>query len=130
MDPVFSRPGESPTAFERQLLENADVHHPATAQELWLLIAKRAGLDALMVVFDEFGNGAMWVPSRRTFFNSLCGPLLEQMIVTLTEQQVSQREIARRLRMSHTQVQRIAAGHARGTTAHGSAPAHREKQRG
>jgi|APThiThiocy_ev2_2_1041544.scaffolds.fasta_scaffold05953_8 hypothetical protein len=129
MDPVFSRPGEAPTAFERQLLDAAAVHHPSTTQELWLLIAQRAGLEALMVVLDEFGNGAVWVPSRRTFFNALGGPTLENMITTLLDQDVSQREIARRMCMSHTQVQRIAARH-RGTCAHGTAPATREKQRG
>ena len=134
MDPVFSRPGEAPTDFERQLLDCADVSHPSTTRELWLLLAKRAGLDALLMMLDEFGDGHVWVPSRRAFFN-LFGrrQALEDIVASMLDQDISQRDIAQLARISHTQVQRIAARHAarrRGTCAHGSAPATREKQRG
>lgn len=127
MDPVFSRPGEAPTAFERGLLVGVDVSRPTTTQELWLLIAQRVGLDVLMTVLDEFGYGSVWVPSRRAFFASLCGPELEQLIGALVEQGLSQREIGRRLRMHHSTVQRIASR--RGTSPHGNAPARCETQR-
>jgi hypothetical protein len=129
MDPAFSRRGEAPTAFERGLLDSVHVRDPETTQDLWLLVAQRAGLDALMLVLDEFGNGPVWVPTRRTFFNALCAPAVERMIVTMIDQHVSRREIARRLNMSHTQVQRIAARH-RGTSAHGTVAAKCETQRG
>lgn len=128
MDPVFSRPGEAPTGFERQLLEGAHVARPVNTRELWLLIAQRAGLDTLLTVLDEFGDGSVWVPSRRTFFASIGRPALEQAVGSMIELGLSRREIARRLCMSPTQVHRIAIR--RGTSPHGTAPANRETQRG
>lgn len=70
--PAFSDRGETPTDFERELVEQFSDQEPRHVRQLWLLIAKRIGCDATCVVLDEIGGMTnLSAPSRRNFFRDL-----------------------------------------------------------
>lgn len=122
MDPAFSRPGDGPTAFEQKLLDAVDVSSPTSAQQLWLSIAQRIGLAPLMAILDEFGDGNVWVPSRNGLMRSLWGDVRNREIERLTNEGLSQRAIARKVKTSRYTVQRVAQ------SPHGIGPADCGKQ--
>lgn len=111
MDPAFSLPGEAPTQFERDLLAGVEVGTPTTGQQLWLLLAKRIGVDQLMAVLDEFGDTHVWVPSRGALLLSVWTPVRDREIARLQAQEgLSQRAIARRMGVSQRTVLRALQG--------------------
>jgi hypothetical protein len=70
--PAFSDRGDAPTAFERELVDQFSDQEARHVRQLWLLIAKRIGCDAMCVVLDEIGGMTnLSAPSRRNFFRDL-----------------------------------------------------------
>lgn len=123
MDPAFSRPGEAPTPFERELLAAIPRSEPKCASELWLVVAQAIGLDALMRMLDEFGDAHVWIPSRHRMIQSLWVDQRDSEIRRLRhEQRLSLAVIAERLCVSRKTVLRVARRR------HGSAPPKRGTQ--
>jgi hypothetical protein len=70
--PAFSDRGDAPTDFERELVDQFSDQEPRHVRQLWLLIAKRIGCDAMGVILDELGGMTnLSVPTRRNFFSDL-----------------------------------------------------------
>lgn len=83
----FSERGNAPTDFERQLV--ARMTHAANDVALsdssaaWLSLASRIGLDALLIVMDEFGTEKISVPTRNGFLADLWRPLRDAEVLRL-----------------------------------------------
>lgn len=121
MEPAFSRPGEPPTVFEREMLSNIRFDHPTRVNQLWLMLAQRIGLGELMLILDELGDTDVWMPSRRGLMSSLWNEIRDKEILRLANAGASQSAIARHLKTSRRTVARVALPH-------GSAQVKREKQ--
>lgn len=108
MEPAFSRRGEPATPFERELLSSAPVGEPTNAQQLWLVIARRIGMDELMVMLDEFGDAHVWVPTRSRLVQNLWGDVRDAEICRLRDVHgMSLTSIAKRMQVSRTTVGRV-----------------------
>lgn len=67
----FSRRGERATEFERTLVAGANDDMRRETSSLFLGLARRIGVDALLAVFDEIGGEKVHVPTRESFFTAL-----------------------------------------------------------
>lgn len=67
----FSRRGERATEFERALVAVADADTCRGTSALFLELARRIGVDALLVVFDEVGGEKLHIPTREWFVGEL-----------------------------------------------------------
>lgn len=111
MDPAFSRRGEAPTSFERELLANHGQHAPRTDDDLWMLLAQRIGLENLMAVLDEVGGIKLWVPTREQLVRRVWVDLRDREIRRLRqEHHLSTCEISARLGVNPRTVRRVVHG--------------------
>lgn len=109
MAPEFSDPGETPTDFEREMFARA-VDRPARdIDDLWLLLARRIGLEAVCVVLDELGGDEVRVPTRSTFMQRLWKPHRNARIEQLLSEGHRQCEVAKTLNTSRHVVNRVRA---------------------
>lgn len=72
----FSRRGERVTDFERTLIAECD-----DSRSAFLDLARRIGIDALVVVLDEFASEKIHVPTRESFFAGLYRRLRDEEIL-------------------------------------------------
>lgn len=96
MENKFSTRGEPVTQFERELVATCAMEFPESMSDVWVLIARRIGVDALAIVLDEIGMEKIHVPSRVQFFLALYRPHRNRMIRELAAAGESHREIAKR----------------------------------
>ena len=104
----FSRRGEPATEFERALVANADDGACREQVAMFLDLARRIGVDALLAVFDELGDLRVNVPSRATWFGVLWRQQRDAEIFRRLANGDSTYEIANSLGLSVRTVQHIA----------------------
>lgn len=103
----FSRRGESVTAFERELVERTPTIRPERDADLWICIAKRIGIENLVIVMDELGGEKVHVPTRENFFAALYRPVRNRQIADMQQSTgASLRDLGRAFNLSPTAVQR------------------------
>jgi len=108
MDPAFSRRGEHPTTFERELLANHATLAPRTDDDLWLMLGKRIGAESLLVVLDELGSLKLWVPTREQLVRRVWLAIRDREIQRLRdEQHLTTNEICLRLGVKPRTVRRV-----------------------
>lgn len=108
MDPAFSRRGESATAFERELLTHHAHHAPRTGDDLWFVLVKRIGIDALMGMLDEIGGLKVWVPTRQQLVRRVWLDLRDREILRLrTEKRMTTCEISAAMGVNPRTVRRV-----------------------
>jgi len=91
----FSTRGEPATEFERALVANCAMEFPESMSDIWVVIARRIGVDALVVILDEIGMEKIHVPSRTQFFLSLYRPHRNRLIREMAAAGMSHRQIAK-----------------------------------
>ncbi|MBR0346023.1 MAG: hypothetical protein IJI03_12275 [Rudaea sp.] len=106
----FSARGERVTEFERQLVEQCGMEFPESMSDVWVVIARRVGVDALVVVLDEIGEEKIHVPGRLQFFDALYRPFRNRTIRELHASGISMRELATRFHMTPQRVGAIVSG--------------------
>lgn len=106
--PEFSRVGEPSTAFERQLVAQADTAAPREAFAQMVLLAQRIGVEALLVLLDEFGGEKIHIPKRSNFFGELWRPLRDAAVRKALRDGSSVMDVAREFGLSHARISRIA----------------------
>lgn len=79
-DNRFGKTGEKPTEFERSLLDASN-----NIDDVWVLLGKRIGADALFAVLDEVPGMILSVPSRAGFVKRLYLPQRDQEILALSK---------------------------------------------
>lgn len=107
MEPAFSRRGEPATTFERELMQQRDIRGLLSEQELWLDLARRVGLDTLLLVFDEMGGRKTWIPTREKFVHLAWSETRNREIHRLHDQRLSIGEISRRMGVDKRTVRRV-----------------------
>lgn len=102
-DPTFSRPGQLPTAFEQELLDNA-----AQLEDPWVEIAGIAGLDATLRIMDSFARCLLSCPPRDVFVQRMLRVWQDQELVRLSSHRprIPKSEIARRVCMSSDNIRK------------------------
>lgn len=106
----FSRRGGAVTEFERSLVEQTPMARPERDADLWICIAKRIGIENLVVVMDELGGEKVHVPSRENFFAALYRPVRNRQIADMRQSTgASLRAIGRAVNLSAPAVQRALA---------------------
>lgn len=123
MEPAFSRRGEAATPFERDLIAQLDASTLRSEQELWIHLARRVGLDALLLIFDEMGGRKVWLPTRETFVQLGWDDIRRNEMLRMRAAGKSLREVARTFGVSRTTVIRVTSPRPFGVTPD------REKQR-
>src|SRR5690348_16540728 len=99
----FSRRGESVTDFERELVEQTPMIRPERDADLWICIAKRIGIENLVVVMDELGGEKVHIPTRENFFAALYRPLRNRQMADMRQSTgASLRDIGRAFGVSQT----------------------------
>ncbi len=76
----FSKHGDAPTAFERQLVDAID---PKLERDVWALIARLIGAENVAVVLDYAAARAVNIPRREAFFRRLWKPQRDAAILSL-----------------------------------------------
>lgn len=108
--PAFSDRGEAPTDFERMLVDRYGDDEPREIRQLWVLIARRIGVDACAMVLDEIGGMSyLSAPSRRTFFHDLYQRARDEEIRRRSAGETIS-SIALDMGLSEHRVRRIACG--------------------
>lgn len=107
MDPAFSRRGESATPFERELMDQPDIRGLQSEQELWVDLAKRVGLDNLLLIFDEMGGRKVWIPTREKFVHLAWSEIRNREIHRLHAQRLSIGEISRAMGVDKRTVRHV-----------------------
>jgi hypothetical protein len=111
MAPEFSERGDAPTDYERALVAKCGDDEPRHVRQLWLLIAKRVGVDALCVLLDELGGIAnLSAPSRRAFFADLARAARNSEILERAERKEGPTAIAKSLGVHRRTVDRALRG--------------------
>lgn len=83
------------------------MERPERDADLWICIAKRIGIDALVVVLDELGGEKIHVPARESFFAALYRPVRNRQIADMRQTTgASLRAIGRVVNLSAPAVQR------------------------
>ncbi|MEN6538940.1 MAG: hypothetical protein ABFC67_04945 [Mizugakiibacter sp.] len=129
MEIRFSQRGDRPTTFERGLVSEAPTCLLTETRQLWLLIAERIGLEALLVVLDEIGGEKVHVPTRADFFGALWRPVRDAEIRRLKGQGFGAKRIAKELGMTRSAVQLVLHAESRGQRAGRRWPAGRASKR-
>jgi len=102
----FSSRGEPVTDFERDLVARCAMEFPESMSDLWVVIARRIGVEALVVVLDEIGREKIHVPSREQFFAALYRPVRDRQVCELA-MHASLREVGERFGLSQQAVNKI-----------------------
>lgn len=103
----FSERGEMVTELERELVASAPLEFPESMSDLWVLLARRIGVDALVVMFDEVGGEKVHVPTRAEFFSALYRPRRDTRIRELCAGGMSGADVAVQFGLTRMQVHRI-----------------------
>lgn len=108
--PKFSGRGERVTDFERALIAECD-----DSRSVFLDLAKRIGIDALVVVLDEFATEKIHIPTRESFFGGLYKHLRDDDILRRLANGESHPQIIRELGVSRRTIFRVQRAGRRGT---------------
>jgi hypothetical protein len=94
--------------FERDLLAHHGEHAPRTSDDLWLVLVKRIGIDALLVVLDEIGGLKVWAPTRTQLVRRVWLDLRDREIRRLrTDGRLSTSEISAAMGVNPRTVRRV-----------------------
>lgn len=110
----FSQRGERVTDFERMLIAEC-----ADSRSVFLDLARRIGIDALVVVLDEFATEKIHIPTREWFFESLYRPRRDDEILRRLANGESADDIARVLGISRRTVFAVQSAGRHCTTSEG-----------
>lgn len=113
----FSRPGDPPTEFERELLARADSESSwvAIGQRLMRELGPEVGANAWAIVMDEIGRQHLFVPARRTQFEALWRDERNSLILALCARpDWTIAEIARHLGVTQHLVRQVRSRDKRG----------------
>lgn len=93
---LFGKRGDAPTEYETALLARCD-----NLDDRWVAVGKRIGAEALFIVLDEIGDGALVsAPSREMFVKRLYLPVRDAEILQLHQQDVDVGFIANTYRLT------------------------------
>lgn len=108
--PAFSDRGDAATDFERTLVDQYGDEDPRHVRQLWVLIARRIGVDACALVLDEIGGMSnLSAPTRRTFFAELYQRQRDEEIQRRLSAGESSSRVGRDMGLDGSTVRRIAA---------------------
>jgi hypothetical protein len=112
----FSKRGGSPTQFERDLVAQQNTSRIGDLRQVWVSLAKRIGLDALFVVFDELGAEQVHVPKREDFVEAIWRPLRDAQILARIAAGETPEQLAREYGITARMIRKLRAGNPAGAS--------------